>query len=700
VYTINSQSYRCVNDHTDNLVDDTALKREISKLCRENIEIFLRLMPTETPQQKRTKSSIFNKVVGFIQKTLQTFCQSNMARDDFIATTYNATYYPAVLFHEGKDRYFPQLPQGVPRTGFKEFYVRQARRLFDLMTTSLPTVAPFRTHESIMKQAHLNQCRIPASAILVDESQDLDGAQIAWLTDQHRLYGTHIVLVGDPAQSIYSFRGSKSNLLVEVPNCCDMTLTNSYRFGQSIAGIANSVLHCKAISPQTIGQRKPTWIPYRLSGNGGEGRVTAHPLDNFPLCTCQPSPDLGKEKGCPQDEGKKISETSMSRTCQCDKRIVVLAFSNMDLFQYALTLMPLDAGEGEWEMESQDVKKIALNSSGEFSGGNLWGDVKKILGEFFSLYQGISSTLSFYPFDGEKGLSWLGVVQEVQTLDPPNQKLSSAVELVLKYEDATMRIYSKFEKYILNRRYSPLDPSVDVILSTIHAAKGMEWNHVQVLDTSLKALSVYKLTPPSSDVSGRLAINGALSSPLSTSQSEKTPRLQSATSALRQDKPLMNAQLDWLSYGDAYNLWYVALTRAKKTLSVPQKYVDLVLDMRRMEGSNGSCDHESPVLIKQENEEEDAVCPCTPTRLSGEPLSTDPHITPVKRKRTSVDIDSAEAVIIGGKPRTAHEVLSLYHHVGRPWIEERMEEGGLCIDNAVYFGQSEEVKDELEVEDC
>jgi ATP-dependent exoDNAse (exonuclease V) alpha subunit len=42
----------------------------------------------------------------------------------------------------------------------------------------------------------------------------------------------------------------------------------------------------------------------------------------------------------------------------------------------------------------------------------------------------------------------------------------------------------------------------------------------------------------------------------------------------------MKAQLDWLNYGDAYNLWYVAVTRAKRVLSVSPKFMTLVTDLK------------------------------------------------------------------------------------------------------------------------
>eukprot|EP00121_Abeoforma_whisleri_P000846 Awhi_evm1s749 len=50
--------------------------------------------------------------------------------------------------------------------------------------------------------------------------------------------------------------------------------------------------------------------------------------------------------------------------------------------------------------------------------------------------------------------------------------------------------------------------------------------------------------------------------------------------------------MDWESYGDNYNIWYVALTRAKRVLSIPERMVVLLSDLYHMKevcvnGSSG-----------------------------------------------------------------------------------------------------------------
>lgn len=70
-----------------------------------------------------------------------------------------------------------------------------------------------RTFDIDMKKAQLRQLRIPSSVLLVDESQDMDECQVAWIASQKQ-FGTHIFFVGDSAQCIYGFRGAKSSYVI------------------------------------------------------------------------------------------------------------------------------------------------------------------------------------------------------------------------------------------------------------------------------------------------------------------------------------------------------------------------------------------------------------------------------------------------------------------------------------------------------
>ena len=120
-----------------------------------------------------------------------------------------STYFPAKLWHERTGRSKP--PEGIPHT-FDDFYTQCAKSVWDAVLST----GKLKTHDSIMKRAQLSKCEIDCSALLVDESQDLDGAQVDWLCTQAKLYGTHVYFMGDAMQTIYTFRGAKSKNLTQL----------------------------------------------------------------------------------------------------------------------------------------------------------------------------------------------------------------------------------------------------------------------------------------------------------------------------------------------------------------------------------------------------------------------------------------------------------------------------------------------------
>jgi len=82
--------------------------------------------------------------------------------------------------------------------------------------------------------------------VLVDEYQDTNYAQhkIVWLLTEHR---QNVCVVGDDAQSIYSFRGARIDNILSFQQIYQGTklfkLEQNYRSTQTIVGAANGVIH-------------------------------------------------------------------------------------------------------------------------------------------------------------------------------------------------------------------------------------------------------------------------------------------------------------------------------------------------------------------------------------------------------------------------------------------------------------------------
>ena len=92
-------------------------------------------------------------------------------------------------------------------------------------------------HDGYLKLYQLSQPKLDYDVILLDEAQDTNPvvADIIFSQDCPK------ILVGDRHQQIYTFRGAR-NAMENIRSSRTFYLTNSFRFGEDIALIANKVL--------------------------------------------------------------------------------------------------------------------------------------------------------------------------------------------------------------------------------------------------------------------------------------------------------------------------------------------------------------------------------------------------------------------------------------------------------------------------
>lgn len=95
---------------------------------------------------------------------------------------------------------------------------------------------PF-AHDHYVKVWQLGSPVIAADYLLTDEAQDLAPVLLDVIKQQR----IPVILVGDSAQQIYEWRGAVDALIAfpGAPTCC---LSQSFRFGEAIAEVANSIL--------------------------------------------------------------------------------------------------------------------------------------------------------------------------------------------------------------------------------------------------------------------------------------------------------------------------------------------------------------------------------------------------------------------------------------------------------------------------
>ncbi|KAH8926963.1 P-loop containing nucleoside triphosphate hydrolase protein [Atractiella rhizophila] len=115
-------------------------------------------------------------------------------------------------------------------------------------------------HNAYLKLASMKSpsVELKYDMILLDEAQDL--SDVDWRLFSTQLtsrFRPQIVLVGDPHQSIYGFRGAK-DVWETLEARQTFTLTQSFRFQDSIANVANAILNCKGEEEKLRGSANMT----------------------------------------------------------------------------------------------------------------------------------------------------------------------------------------------------------------------------------------------------------------------------------------------------------------------------------------------------------------------------------------------------------------------------------------------------------
>ena len=121
------------------------------------------------------------------------------------------------------------------------------------------------------------------------------------------------------------------------------------------------------------------------------------------------------------------------------------------------------------------------------------------------------------------------------------------VQLLDKHQQNTMITIAKFQSRILGNCCTLQD--ADIILTTTHAAKGMEWDTVQLCNDFMP-LAEFNIT-----------------------------RRRNTSNSQMEHQCKFNCP----KHLDELNLWYVATTRAKRVLAVPSKFTALLDELEQLQ---------------------------------------------------------------------------------------------------------------------
>ncbi|MEU7044976.1 UvrD-helicase domain-containing protein [Streptomyces varsoviensis] len=148
------------------------------------------------------------------------------------------------------------------------------------------------SHDHYLKMWALSEPMIPGDAVLLDEAQDTNDVLSSVLLAQEH---AQRIAVGDSSQAIYEWRGANDALrkFVGALGAPELTLSQSFRFGQPIADRANRWLH-------TIN------APLRLTGYE-LCESSVGPVDNPDAVLCRTNAGAMETVMAALDAGRKVA---------------------------------------------------------------------------------------------------------------------------------------------------------------------------------------------------------------------------------------------------------------------------------------------------------------------------------------------------------------------------------------------------------
>eukprot|EP00039_Didymoeca_costata_P006799 m.93302 g.93302 ORF g.93302 m.93302 type:complete len:719 (+) comp13397_c0_seq3:188-2344(+) len=398
-------------------LDDTGIERFIRNNFSDVIEDKIL---SDVPQPKR-KVWLIKRITYLVRKTLERFLHSDKSMGYFDLNPEEFTCYEAKKFHENS-----RVP-GLRCTPGKA-YGEIAFRVYEEITSK----QKFWGHDINMKEIQIDNLLLNSStAILVDEAQDMSECQASWVL-RHK-EGRQIFFVGDSAQSIYKFRGAKSSTLSKLARNSEnhhFQLTKSFRFGDEIAAIANTILFVKENTPQD-------WTPYRVVGGGKTAGTLA------------------------------VASQNADRTPR-----TIVAFKHVTLFQTAIMLL-----------EAFPDIRISVSCCEQWRTG-----FRKIK-QFYEMMCGrLKSYNGINGFGKEDGVpNWKYFIEQCE-----ERELNGHLRIVAfveTYKESSVQKAKDIENKVLKQKYS--EDEAEIVLTTIHAFKGKEADTIEVCD-DISDLAVFK----------------------------------------------------------------------------------------------------------------------------------------------------------------------------------------------------------------
>jgi hypothetical protein len=301
--------------------------------------------------------------------------------------------------------------------------------------------APWLPHDAYLKLLHLygeesgGDLRAfgAYNIIMFDEAQDANPCMASIILRQQTKSNAGVIVVGDPYQRIYGFRGAGNEAFddIKFPPLQTHYLTWSFRFGDEVASVANILLRAMGEQVPVNGAREVDMVRAAVS----------------------------------QDKDFGIGDPDYQPLETPRKQFTVIFRKNVTLIEYAIAFSLTHPNH-----------KLHLRIQRNFQKSTLFQTLREA---FALLHHG--QMAKSYPLKAWK--SWMELKAHVEAEaeeggTPDSPILTMVVMLESRLEDPLfLEQLDCVEANVLSDDQQHL---ADVILITAHQAKGLEWDHVQV----------------------------------------------------------------------------------------------------------------------------------------------------------------------------------------------------------------------------
>lgn len=343
------------------------------------------------------------------------------------------------------------------------------------------------------------------SHIMVDEYQDTNIIQ-AEIVRLLAIPHGNVMVVGDDSQSIYSFRGADFKNIMQFPQLFEGTklirLEENYRSTQPILDMTNGIIekaqekYTKELFTNVEGGNKP--ICYSARNDSDQAQYIAKTIEKL-VNEGSPLNEIAvlfrsgfhsyklelelsnRQLHFEKRGGLKLTESAHIKDVLSYLRVIYNPQDNLSWNRILLLLEKVGPKTAQNVLNFLKESDAPLQAIFTYKAGSSW---KKGFDDLVCALNEIQSKVSPVQQFDEVMLYYQDIFERVYHDDYPNRSrdLEQVREIIATYGDLESFIQdTALDPPSLSSNNNSNDPEASLVLSTVHSAKGLEWDTVFVM---------------------------------------------------------------------------------------------------------------------------------------------------------------------------------------------------------------------------